>query len=359
MSELRNTRTAGEGRIGALLHWWGAELSALLPRGLALALGLAHEILLLLPEGEDFRLCVFRLGRAQPAGLISQSSVHTLLTQRQEAGAECVLRIPPELGLRRQAPLAVSALSKGFEAVSGEIERQTPFAPDQVYLGYEVEDRPDARGRVMAKLALVPCETADALLGKLARAGITLDRITLAEDMAETPGDTVHILKARRKIPPPKFMLLGVAALAVLALISPYARNALTLSSLHTELNAVQRLAAGEAAKRRADRDAGAQLNELAERRGGRPPVIVLLDAMSRALPDTAHLAQFELTGQRLTLQGVARSASELIAPLEALPFAAKVEFSAPVLRDPASGLEQFQLSIALSAATPASGAGK
>jgi general secretion pathway protein L len=359
MSELWKTRTAKEGRIGALLRWWRAELSALLPGGLALVLGVAHEILLLIPEGEDFRVCVFRHGRLQPVGLLSQSSVHTQLTQRQMAGAECVLRIPPELGLRRQAPLAVSALSKGFEAVSGEIERQTPFAPDQVYLGYEVEDRPDARGRVMANLALVPCETANALLGNLANAGITPERITLAQDRAETPGDTVHILKARRKTPPPKLLLVGVAVLAVLALVSPYARNAMILSSLRTELALAERQAAGDAAKRRAKQDAGAQLNELAEKRGGRPPVIALLDAVSRTLPDTAHLAQFELSRQGLTLQGIARSASELIAPLEALPFAARVEFSAPVLRDPASGLEQFQLSLTLSAASTASGAEK
>ena len=358
MSELRKTRTAREGRIGALLRWWGAELSALLPGGLALVLGVSPEILLLIPEGDDFTVCLFRHGRLHPMGLLSQSPVHAQLTQRQEAGVECALRIPQELGLRRQAPLAVSALSKGFEAVSGEIERQTPFAPDQVYLGYEVEDRPDARGRVMANLALVPCETADAFLGKLARAGITPDRITLAEDRAESPGDTVHILKTRRKTPPPKFMLGTVAALAILALVSPYVRNGVTLASLRTELAAAQRLAAGDAAHRRANRDAQGQLNELASRRAGRPPVIAVLDALSRSLPDTAHLAQFELSGQRLTLQGVARSASDLIAPLEALAFAAKVEFSAPVLRDPASGLEQFQLSLAFSA-SPASGAGK
>ena len=44
----------------------------------------------------------------------------------------------------------------------------------------------------------------------------------------------------------------------------------------------------------------------------------------------------------------MAQAASDLIAPLEALDQVEKVEFSAPTLRDPASGLEQFQLTIYL-----------
>lgn len=107
-------------------------------------------------------------------------------------------------------------MPRGYDAVAGEIERQTPFAPDQVYLGYHVEDAIDPRGRV------------------------------------------------------------------------------------------------------------------------------------------TAHLAQFELSGRTLALQGVAHAAPDLIAPLEALDQVAKVEFTVPTLRDPVQGLEQSQLTIQLRTASVA-----
>jgi general secretion pathway protein L len=243
-------------------------------------------------------------------------------------------------------------LPRGIDAVAGEIERQTPFSPDQVYLGYHVDAEVDTRGRVLAHLSLVPCARADEMLRTLADHGVTPDRITLGDEANENSlGDTVHIITSRRAAPAPRFWLAAAGVLFLLALASPFWRNHSALTQIENELGRAQQAALQLGGRQDGADDARSQIVWLGKWRGQRPVLTSLLNAISVALPDTAYLAQFELTGHVLSLQGVARAAPELIAALEALPEVAKVEFSAPTLRDPATGLEQFQLTLDLRAA--------
>ena len=322
----------------------------MLPARLPMLLGLTRKIILLAPMGDDFIVQRILGAQATAMGLLSQAGMNDQVARDRANGAECVLRIPSDQGLRREAAIAVSALPRGFDAVAGEIERQTPFALDQVYLGYRVEEAVDARGRVIAHLALAPCSGVDKVLQTLACAEIVPDRISLADASGvNLIGDTVHILMNRGRDAPPKFILACVFGLLLAALASPHVQNAVALSRVQHAL-----LQARETARLMTEIDNGAgdpqtQMAWLAARRSQRPSVTGLLNAISAALPDTAYLAQFELAGGTLVLQGVAASASDLIAPLEQLPQVEKVAFSAPTLRDPVSGLEQFQLSLSFS----------
>lgn len=338
-----------QGRISMFLRWWGRELLMMLPPRLALLLGMTHKIISLIPEGDDFTVQLAAGDKGRILGRLSVADVRDQVARHRTGGVECVLRMPASQGLRRQAPIAVSALPRGFEAIAGEIERQTPFAPDQVYAGYRVEDTVDARGRVMAHLALIPCANADSVLKTLSHIGVTPDRISLADDAGSNPiGDTVHILRNVPGKPPPTILLACVCSLLLIALISPLWRNASVLSGYQHKLVALRAAAQSIAVLDNGSGDPHAQMVWLAAQRNQRPPVVSLLNAISTALPDTAHLAQFELSGTTLSMQGVAASASDLIAPLEALAMVEKVEFSAPTLRDPVAGLEQFQLSVQL-----------
>lgn len=335
--------TSSTGSVTRFLRWWGAELSGLVPPGWVNALGQFQEILLITPDGDDF---VVAAGAAQ-LGALSTPGVAAVLAARRTAGAECVLRLPAAQGLRREAHIAHAALPRGFEAFRGEIERQTPFTPDQVYLGYTAETALDPRGRVLARFVVAPCAALDGMLLRLAGFGVTPDRVTLADaaDPAHA-GDTLRRLSAVRRYPPSK-LLIAALLLLLAALASPF---------LHAEVAILA--TRSETARLRGDLahqpqppgggDAQAQLAYLAAQRGGRPPMVALLEALTLATPDTAYLAQFNLSGDELSLQGVAGSASGLIAPLEALPMVAEAGFAAPVLRDPASGQEQFQLRLKL-----------
>lgn len=355
MSESGGHPFATAGRVTAFFRWWCRELIGIMPLRLARLTGLVREQIMLSPE--DGQYSVYRLFGGAPCSLGLLSSAETIerLSHYRAAGVEIVLRIPSSQGLRRSAPIALSALPRGIDAVAGEIERQTPFAPDQVYLGYYVDKAVDSRGRVQAHLSLVPCASADEMLRDLAGCGATPDRITLGDEANENSlGDTVHIIMSRRVASAPKIWLAVTGMLGLLALASPFWRNYNALTQIENELGRVQQAALPPGSRQDGPSDARPQIKWLEEWRGQRPALTPLLNAISIALPDTAYLAQFELTGHALSLQGVARAAPELIAALEALPEVARVEFSAPTLRDPATGLEQFQLMLDLRAARAA-----
>jgi len=63
------------------------------------------------------------------------------------------------------------------------------------------------------------------------------------------------------------------------------------------------------------------------------PSAAIVLEALSRALPDTAHLTEFSLQGATLTIAGLTRDAPSLIAPLEHSGSLTDVRFSAPTTR--------------------------
>jgi general secretion pathway protein L len=66
----------------------------------------------------------------------------------------------------------------------------------------------------------------------------------------------------------------------------------------------------------------------------GAPAAVLMLEALSRALPDAAHLTEFRLESATLRMTGLTKDAPSLIAPLEQSGQLADVRFSAPTTRD-------------------------
>ena len=76
-----------------------------------------------------------------------------------------------------------------------------------------------------------------------------------------------------------------------------------------------------------------------------------LLEELSLRLPDDTWLAQWNLTGADIEIEGTSPSAASLVEMLEASPLIASVEFRTPITRDNLTNREHF--SLALRAAIP------
>lgn len=337
---------APQGAITGFLRWWGRELAAFVPPAMGVWLGLFREQFAVVPEMDGLSLRRVVGQRELAIGQISQPQVAGTLARRRSRGAECVLRLPDEMGLQREAHVSAAALTTGRRAFAGEIERQTPFSPDKVDLGYVVTGKPDARGRVGVRFTVIPATAVDELLDAAAMFGVVPDRVSVGEpDMS---GNTVRTLR----VPPAgKTRLLAAVALVLvaIALASPFLRNTFAMSRIEAELTDARQRAALVARDEAAGKSDIAQREYLLRLRNGRAPVTEILDVITAALPDTAYVAQMNVTGKQVSLQGVARSASALVVPLEELPMIESASFGAPVLRDPDAGKEQFVLLLTLS----------
>ncbi len=80
-------------------------------------------------------------------------------------------------------------------------------------------------------------------------------------------------------------------------------------------------------------------------RRVEQPVVSIMLEALSRILPETASLDRLEIRDGNVTITGKAADAPALIALLEASPHFKAVEFAAPTTRDETSNKSVFSIS--------------
>lgn len=98
------------------------------------------------------------------------------------------------------------------------------------------------------------------------------------------------------------------------------------------------------------DRAGAASLAALsaAERAWGQketaPATVIVLEALSRVLPDDAHLTELRLEGTHLRIMGLASDPPALIAKLEPSNHFTDVHFAAPTTRDSESSSFRFQI---------------
>ena len=76
-----------------------------------------------------------------------------------------------------------------------------------------------------------------------------------------------------------------------------------------------------------------AQARFLADDRGSRPSPLLVLEVLSRLLPDTVWLTETTLDGNELSISGFAEDASTLVPLVEAAPEFEQVRFQAPSTR--------------------------
>jgi general secretion pathway protein L len=76
----------------------------------------------------------------------------------------------------------------------------------------------------------------------------------------------------------------------------------------------------------------------------GIPSTVIILEVLSRALPDTAYLTELHLDNTTLRMIGLTSDAPSLIAPLQRSGHLNDVHFFAPTTRGPDGSLFRFHI---------------
>src|SRR6185503_8420695 len=106
-------------------------------------------------------------------------------------------RMPAGRVLRRRLSLPLAAQENLRQVLGFELDRQTPFRSDQVYYDSRVLGVDPVARQVAAELVLAPRAELDAELGRIAQAGLALDRVDAAEEGDERLG--VNLLPPERR----------------------------------------------------------------------------------------------------------------------------------------------------------------
>jgi len=356
--------------LGTFFRWWTGELAALAPGWLRASPDRSTQTLRFDVGADAVEVQRQRngqqrsLGRAprRPAG---GETLAGLVAGERPERSRVLVAVDRSLALHRTLELPAAAGENLREVLEFELERQTPFPPEEVYFGWRRigHDGPgdgaraDA-GRLRVDLHVAPRALVDEALAALPGWDLEPEELRGRDP---TPESGWVALRFRpRRLDRGRPARLNVALVAInLALVG--AAMAIPLHQQRAELESLRDRVESLKSDARAAADLREQVTRfhdevefLVEAKAGTPSMVRVLDELSALLPDHTWLHRLEVRGDSVQLQGTSAAASALLPLLDESNVLRSVRFSSPVTQDPASGRERFHLSAEIE--TPAAG---
>ncbi len=364
MAELVSSPTLAVGRFFA---WWGGELAALVPAALRRTLVRRPQLRVLEFSSEDIRFFDTRGKQTRELGRVTLTeleadpnpAVAAQARRRSRKAAKTAIVLPAEQALYKVLTLPVMAAADLRDALAFQIDRQTPFSPDDVYFDYRVRDRDNNAKRVTIELVVAPRTVVERAVNTARRLGFDPSAVGIGEINGSDPFEFNLLPRAmatrRRNFRP----LLAIAVIvALLAGAWTAAQSALegkaAIAGALSERVAVARQRADKLQTLKDQRDALILESQfLSKRKAQAPKPVLFVEELSRALPDHTWLFHLQQDGTRLRLSGYTSDASSLIGLVDALPMFTGPKFGSPVTHDPRREKDRFNIVVELSPEAP------
>ena len=352
--------------------WWRGELSALVPATLRGGRRKApHDVIALVrgarlsPAGHETDIA--DTGSDSPGEQTSASAqfaeaelLAAISRQSTRRPARVVLRLRERDCLVRRIDVPRTARADIARIAALDLERATPFRPADVVSAVVVDPDLNSRSRLHLRQLIVKRTVIDALTARVEDAGgevVSIDCLAadgatvlpadfLAQtDAAGTGAGNVSTGRGALLAALVASLLLGAAAVTI-------SRSEMVLAELQAETAALRsRLADARAVANAPDTllNAAAAFERVRERQ---PSPVLILEDLSRRIPDSAWLTEVRMTRDTLDLSGYARPAASLAPLLERSAFVETATLTAPIVMDTAQARERFSLRLKIRAAT-------
>lgn len=346
--------------VNKFFRWWAAELAAFIPDKLKQLISEPQGIMLIKPLGDGFQLRYELDGQSEDWVHLSvneqgQTVVQRLMQQDERLlKARKILALNADDAISKELILPLAAAENLQQVMHYELDRYTPFKPEQVYFAVQLQDKQPESGQLTAKLIVATKDRLDTWCRDLKKLSIVPDLVEYELDPADRrPGyESYNLLPAwvkpkqsnlPRLVYTALWSLLFILFLGVFAL--PVWWQSQTVDSLQQALKALGKSARMvDESQSEIDRLIEASQVLISEKRTA-PSMVQVLDSLSELIKDDTWLTHLQFTGHKLQMRGQSSSASNLLTLLEASKLFANVRFVSPVTQDKKSGLERFQLS--------------
>jgi general secretion pathway protein L len=343
--------------VGRFYAWWLSELArALAPRRpgaqawRTLARHTSEGLEIFTRSGTTTR----SLGTLAPDAGPSEIAVMEKLVARKAAlGADQVLlRMSPGDVVERTIQIPKAASDVIEPVLQNQMERIVPWSPEDTRYGYRIVGQnavsPD-------QLDIHVAATTRSMLENARQRAQSVGLNPYAIDFAPDASADAASIELQLLAPDPvkqmaRTLQTGVAiVLAVCVMIGGFGLYLMwnrqvesddleaRITTARASVEEVKRLNAENSELRQ-------QRERLVRRKGEEPAVMVLIEAMSRALPDSAYLTELEIHGRDTRIAGKSNDPTALITMLEATPQFADVHFSAPTTREEGETVGTFSI---------------
>lgn len=338
-------------------QWWSEELLGLIPEHWRERLRRRGNLLfVVLHEGR----CSLAFGSFSEHETLASAALGAegewppelleVLLERAAKAAQVIVLLPEQRVLRKVLSLPAATEAGLGNVLRFEMDRHTPFTGEQVYFGFRILERDRRHQRLQVELLVVLREYLDDLLRRLDGLGVQPSVVTLGEGGARWSGKSINLLPGDRLRSRGsgwrgnrRLQVAVVVGLVVLALL-PLWQQQQRAERLAAELQAPKAAAERAAAVRAELQGLEAGRDYLREQQALAGEALGMLDELTRLLPDGTWLSRFELTGERVRLEGESAEASALIGLLEQSKTLQNVSYASPITSNPRTQKDRFSL---------------
>jgi len=310
---------------------------------------------IVLVEGDDdsFTVRVTPATKAAPPSAsfrLSQDGIEPTLNPEWRAtlrGSRLDVLLRPDRILFRPIDFPKAAANFLDGMVRAQIDRLTPWTAAEAVFGLTLP-QPIANDRIALVLAATSRQTIKPLLRLATDVGAAaVTGLVEVPDSTHAAGpvkvfDQKLTAAAGADVPRlARYMLVGacVAAAASLA-IGAYGGS--VLDAEQQELQ--QRIAQRRTALLRVNQGGGSAETLLAKRKQTSPSSVMVLEAITRALPDSTYVTELRVEGDKVQVVGLTQDAPSLIRLMEQSPQFTRATFFAPTTRGQDEPGERFHI---------------
>jgi general secretion pathway protein L len=347
-------------RMNSFFGWWAGELQALV--SYRRASPRAWQILFLRSDAEcqvfvrSRSGVVERVGAPDTPGRELVAGLQRRFGKRRVPMPQIVLRLQPSEVVQTQISVPAAAREVLEPVLRNQLERLAPWPAAKALLAYEVAGAADELGMLGVRLTITGRARVEELVAELEALGYAPGVVDCGVDAEAEP--RFNLLprrqhddhRARRQLLSLLGLIGGITLIACVLGGYGYMQNARELAVLELRLDGLRANGGLDTAAELSARRHRIEARLGAEKRG-QPSVAIVLEALSRALPDNAWIDRLEVGQGVVTLAGTSTNAAAIIGRIEASGHFARAQFAAPTTRLEGGNHESFTITAQIIAA--------
>jgi len=351
--------------LKGFFRWWLDGLRDLVPEKIQqrferkrdtiyVRLGEGEAVITQAHPGQQTPIKSFRFVLGERASA-EQKAALAWLSRHREAGARIVILLPASECIRKSITLPLATEENLREVIGFEMDRLTPFNPEEIYFDYRILERDPDTQRLRLELFLSPRAPVEAVIQQLNSWGFKAQALAFTDPAQPNrmthelrllaDGDTIS--SANREIWV-QAALIGLLLLVALGL--PLYLNGKKLTELQEQIAQVRKQATVAIQLRQRLEQLTSGARYLVGKRKELPLRVATLEQLARLMPDDAWLNRLQVDGNQITIQGEADTATTLIEKLESSQDFVGARFTSPIRQNIRTNKEQYNLSAQIGA---------
>ena len=241
--------------------------------------------------------------------------------------------------------------------IRSQIDRLTPWSAEDAVFGWS-KPNAIANDRIVVTVAATARTQLTPFVQAVTGLGAESVAVSTIPEAPELGGAAIRVLEQQTRsavdIHRVRGILVGILMVAGLAAGISISAAVVIADDLSTRQDDLSRRIGDRRAALRAGLDAAANsaLSRLERRKYEDPAVVILLDELSKVLPDHTYVTELRFEGKTMQVIGVTRDAPSLIGLIEQSPHFTRATFFAPTTRSPSDPGERFHIEVRLEPST-------